>query len=72
MSIKNINRRVIQWVPVAERLPDKTGVYHVKARREADNNLYKTVAIFTNDKDFLDVPWCVIVEWLDDRTWEVK
>jgi hypothetical protein len=73
MKTKNINKRVIQWVPVAERLPEDEKEHHVKSDMD-DFFVCK----------FVDGKWRIwddgikcyrkfideVTHWLDDHTFD--
>jgi hypothetical protein len=64
---KHINDRVLDWVPVTERLPDKDGKYFVLCRSE-HAKFGKDTRWFVDGKFFEGVG--IPVMWLDDRTQE--
>jgi hypothetical protein len=71
MSIKDINRRVIQWVSVAERLPEKVGKYHVKGTLVANmkygvSRIDDEVAWFNGGR--FNIVNMIVTAWLDDHT----
>jgi hypothetical protein len=60
MSIKNINRRVIQWVPVGERLPD--GI-------KPEGEIVATYWCRVVSKVEPHHEWCVPVHFIDGKFW---
>jgi ribosomal protein S27AE len=68
------NRRVMQWVPVAERLPEKDGYYIVK--KAVTHSLKYDTCAFKDGKWYLCWEGCEtrsarsITHWLDDHTFD--
>jgi len=71
---KHIDDRVMQWVPVAERLPDKDGYYIVK--KAVTHSLKYDTCKFKDGKWFLCWEGCetrsarAVTHWLDDHTFD--
>ena len=74
IPINHIDDRVMQWVPVAERLPDKDGYYIVK--KAVTHSLKYDTCKFKDGKWFLCWEGCetrsarAVTHWLDDHTFD--
>lgn len=63
------NRRVLSWVPVSERLPEKKDIYFVIAQSREKKSPFKTLADY-DGKSFVKYAWCEVISWLDDHTFD--